>query len=221
MSVSAVNSAVADTTSATAYAGYSLSIEDFYTLLITELQYQDPTDPVDNDEMISQITGYSQLEALDSISEGMDALLLYQQSLNSAQAVSFIGKTVTAETNELAVSNQSSNDIKFELEGDASKVAISIYDSEGELVREIDAGSLAEGEHSLTWDCLDDDGNALDDGSYSFEVEATDAEGETVGYTASTTSVVQGVSFESGVAYLKLANGASVSLSSVTDISGS
>ena len=218
MSVSAVSSAVTDTTSATSYSGYSLSLEDFYTLLITELQYQDPTDPVDNDEMISQITGYSQLEALDAISEGMDTLLLYQQSLNSAQAVSFIGKTVTAQANELVVSDQSSNDINFELEGDASDVTISIYDSDGELVREIEAESLDEGEHSVSWDCLDDDGNAVADGSYSFEVTATDAEGEAVSCVTTTTSTVQGVSFEGGIAYLQLANGTSVSLSSVTEI---
>lgn len=218
MSVSAVSSTV-DTTSATSLSGYSLSVEDFYTLLITELQYQDPTEPVENSELIDQVTGYSQLDALNSIAENMDYLLMYQQSLNSAQAVSFIGKTVTANDDQLTVSDQACSEINFDLESDASDVSISIYDSDSDLARQVDIGALSAGEHSYQWDCLDDAGNTLDDGDYSFTITATDSSGASVDSLSQVTSVVQGVSFDSGIAYLQLANGSSVPLASVTDVS--
>ena len=217
MSVSAVGSTV-DTTSATSLSAYSLSTEDFYTLLITELQYQDPTDPVDNSEMINQLTGYSQLDALDNISESMDYLLLYQQSLNSAQAVSFIGKTVTAEDDQITVSGQSAGAINFDLESDAGEVSLSIYDADGNLVRNVDQGAMSAGEHSYEWDCLDDDGNVQPDGAYSFAISATDESGATVNSSSTVTSVVQGVSFENGLAYLQLENGSKIPLASVTEI---
>jgi flagellar basal-body rod modification protein FlgD len=65
----------------------SLDFDSFLQLLATELQYQDPTDPVSNTEYISQMAQMSSLLQVQNISASIEA----------SQAYSMIGKTVTYE----------------------------------------------------------------------------------------------------------------------------
>jgi flagellar basal-body rod modification protein FlgD len=217
MSIAAVNTTYTDSTQTYESSASSISVDDFYTLLTAELQNQDPTDPIDTTELIQQTVSYTQLERLDTISNNIETMLLYQQSINNSSAVSFIGKTVTANNDQLSISEGSTGDITFELAEDASDVTVSIYNSDGELVRVIDGGALSEGEHTLEWDACDNDGNELTDGTYTFAVSAVDESGEAVTSTTLTTAVVSGISYEDGIAYLELGN-FSVPLGSVIEI---
>lgn len=69
-----------------------LSQEEFFSIMITELTNQDPLEPMDNSEFLSQVTQLQTLETMTNLSEGIEALLLGQQ-LSSAGAL--IGKAVS------------------------------------------------------------------------------------------------------------------------------
>lgn len=73
----------------------TLNQADFLKLFLTQLNFQDPMEPVDNREFLAQIAQFSQLEESKKISDGIGDLVL----LNStAQSVSLISKTVQVET---------------------------------------------------------------------------------------------------------------------------
>jgi flagellar basal-body rod modification protein FlgD len=58
-------------------ANSTVDKEEFLTLLITQLQYQDPLEPMDNAEFVSQVTGFSSLEQLISIREAVESSAEY------------------------------------------------------------------------------------------------------------------------------------------------
>lgn len=176
--------------------------EDFLKLLVTQLQYQDPLNPAESTEFTAQLAQFSSLEQLTNVNENLEYLQLYQASINNAQAVDFIGKTVTTKGNTIGVSDGVSENIAFELPEDAAGVTLSIYDASGQLAATIEAGPLSEGKQSITWNAEDQEGNTVSDGDYTFEVGAVDSEGNVVEVSSFSKAVVTGVTFENGTTYL-------------------
>ncbi len=194
--------------------------EDFLKLLVTQLQYQDPLNPAESTEFTAQLAQFSSLEQLTNVNKNLEYLQLYQASINNAQAVGFIGKTVSASGNSINVSDGVSEGINFELSEDAANVTISIYDGSGELAGTIEAGELGEGTQSIAWNAKDPDGNTVSDGDYTFEVAAVDSEGNEVEVSTFTKVTITGVTFEDGTAYL-LAGGRKIAIGDIKEVYGS
>ena len=180
----------------------TLAKDDFLNLLITQLQNQDPLSPMDSTEFSAQLAQFSSLEQLSNVNENLETLLLYQGSLNNSQAVSFIGKTITASGDSSLITDGIPDNIHFELAGDASDTFVTIYDAAGNFVASKEYGSLNAGSHSLSWDGTDHAGNKLPDGVYYFEVMAVDVNNEMVDATTFTTGKVTGVTYKEGTTYL-------------------
>ena len=178
-----------------------LGKDDFLTLLITQLQNQDPLDPTDSVEYTAQLAQFSSLEQLSNVNQNLEYLQLYQASINNAQAVSFIGKEVTALGNGIQISEGSAEACEFHLTAAASGVTINIYNEAGDLVKTIEAGSMDAGRQSVQWDATDQNGNPLKDGDYTFEVLAVDADGQAVESITYSTGIVSGVTFIDGTTY--------------------
>jgi flagellar basal-body rod modification protein FlgD len=176
--------------------------EDFLKLLVTQLQYQDPLNPAESTEFTAQLAQFSSLEQLTNVNKNLEYLQLYQASINNAQAVDFIGKTITASGNTISVSEGVSENITFELPEDAASVTISIYDASGALAGTIETGDLSEGTQSISWNGEDPEGNKVPDGDYTFELAAVDSEGNEVEVSTFTFMTVTGVTFEDGTTYL-------------------
>lgn len=98
MEVSEIAAAVAPAPAPTAAASRStLSQEDFFQIMISELVNQDPLEPMDNGQMLDQLTQLQNLEATSKLTEGIEALLLGQQ-ISSAGVL--IGQQVTGVNND-------------------------------------------------------------------------------------------------------------------------
>ncbi len=74
--------------------GNTLGKDDFLRLLATQLQYQDPLNPMDGTEFTAQLSQFSQLEQLYNINSNIQDLLAYEGSINNGIVTGFIGKTV-------------------------------------------------------------------------------------------------------------------------------
>lgn len=183
-----------------------LGKDDFLSLLITQLQYQDPINPMDSTEFTAQLAQFSTLEQLNNVNSNLELSQLYQASINNSQAVGFIGKTVNAFGNMASVADGVADSITFKLAKDASDVIVHIYNSDGNLIRTIQPGALKSGEHNLEWDGADNDGNEVPDATYTFEVVATDSAGNPVSATTFITALVSGVSFRDNTTYLLAGN---------------
>jgi len=176
--------------------------DDFLTLLVAQLQYQDPLNPMEGTEFTSQLAQFSSLEQLTTINENLEYLQLYEASLNNAQAVNFIGKTVRALSDAVAVTDGVAPGLHFDLAGDAAQAHVTIYDGGNHVVKTIRCGALTEGLHGIEWDGTDNAGDQVADGMYRFEVVAEDANGNAVVASKLVEAQIEGIAFEGGTTYL-------------------
>ena len=203
MAISALSAVSGGTTTAeTSTSRASMGKEAFLTLLITQLQHQDPLNPADSTEFTAQLAQFSSLEQLSNVNENLASLKLYQASINNAQAVSFIGKEIVSTGNSVEARSGQPVACEFELAKPAQKVVVSVYDATGAFVKDVVATGLAAGRQTVSWDGRDRNGNTAPDGTYTFEVQAEGSGKEAVAATTYTRGVVTGVSFQDGVTYL-------------------
>ncbi len=214
MSISSISS-ISDVT--TAAAGQkTLGKQDFLNLLLKQLSYQDPLNPMDSTEFTTQLSQFSSLEELNNINDTLNSVLAFQQSMQNATIANFIGKNVTASGNSAYL--QDTADINYELAGDAKSVVISVMDSSGKLVWSKDIGAQSAGDQSYVWDGTDDQGNKLPPGVYTFDVQAKDGSEAPVQSATNASGIVTGVVFEDGVTYLVLEGGRKIHLSDIKSI---
>ena len=179
-----------------------LGKDDFLNLLITQLQNQDPLNPTDSTEFTAQLAQFSSLEQLSNVNDNLEQLQNYQAAANNSQAVSLLGKEITANGNSLKVANGEPIDCDFNLDNNAATAVVNIYDNTGGFVKAIESEGLSAGRHTLVWDGTDKNGNPAPDGSYTFEILAADANGQNVNATALFTGTVDTVTFEDNTPFL-------------------
>jgi len=198
MSITSVSDVYSQASTTTSSTETVLGKDDFLTLLVAQLQNQDPLNPAESTEFTAQLAQFSSLEQLQNINDALAGFEVYQATSNNIQASNFIGQTVTAAGDSVSVTNGSADPISIELDDDCQTVYIQIYDAYGEYVTDIEAGSLTAGMHSIAWDATDQYGTAVGDGSYSLSVMAMDADGNSVSTTSYITGEVTGVDYQSG-----------------------
>lgn len=189
----------------------------FYKMLTTQIQYQDPLNPMENTEFTSQLAQLSSVEQLQGVNTNLTYLQMYMASINNSQALSFIGKEVNASGNTVYWDGTNSSEINYSLSSDAARVVINIYDQNNNLVKTYHEGERDKGEQSLTWNGLDNDGEEVSEGTYKFSVLATNAEGKTVSSTTMLSGKVDGLTFDEGVTYVTV-NGQKIAIGDIISI---
>ncbi len=179
-----------------------LGKNDFLNLLITQLQHQDPLNPAESTEFTAQLAQFSSLEQLNNINDNLKNMQLFQTSVTNAQAVSYIGKEITAKGNSVQLESGQPVECHFELANNAALVAISIYNVNGGFVNSFEAGPVNSGRQSVVWDGTDINGNPAAPGLYRLEVQAVDADNRSLSVTPMIKAVVTGVSLEDQTASL-------------------
>lgn len=174
-----------------------LGKDQFLELLLVQMQNQSPLDPMDSQQFLAQLAQFSTLEQLANVNTGLDNLAIGQAGMVAGQVVTMIGKDVTYQGNQVQLQNGRA-DLKFELEGRAESVRISIRNEEGTVVRIIEAGAHPSGMNELTWDGESDAGTAMPPGTYTFEIEATSTSGDEVAATTFSAGRVDGVTYING-----------------------
>lgn len=179
--------------------------EDFLKLLISQMQHQDPLEPMKNHEFVAQLATFSNVEQLVSVNEGISALGNIQAAAYETSAAAYIGKDVEVISEKMMV-NGSGAPIQtgFVLAKSAETVVVNFSNSSGEVVRSMQLGATGAGSQSIEWNGLDDSGQEVAPGVYSMEVHAADVQGNPVHYEARIRGTVDGVSYETGSAVLQL-----------------
>jgi len=178
----------------------SLDRNDFMTLFITQLQHQDPLEPMDSYEMASQLAQFSNMEATMKMSDNMEKLLDYQKSQNNLQLLSLVDKEVQGYGNSMGVVEGKVSETEYTLADAADTCMIEIYDAAGRMVDTVNVGYAASGVHSLAWDATMPNGDVAADGLYTYSVTAINSQGQKVDVDYRTTGRVTGIEFNSGVA---------------------
>ncbi len=197
-----------------------LNSEDFMNLLITQLQNQDPLEPMDTNEMSSQMAEFSTMEATNEMADNMEKLLEYQMSQNNLQLLTLIGSETTVSANMVGVEDGSLGLGEFSLSEAVDSCQVEIYDEAGNIMQTVDMGRLeAATTYQLQWEATDASGEKVEDGAYLFVINALTSEGEQVGVEYQSSGTVTGIDFSSGTAMLTLDNAVPVEAGAIVSVS--
>jgi flagellar basal-body rod modification protein FlgD len=175
----------------------SSNFGDFLQMLMTQLQNQDPTSPMDTDEFTSELVQFSGVEQQINTNSSLTQLIQLTQGSEVMQAGSMDGKSVTVQSSQLALQNGTGT-LNFSTTA-AEPVAIAITNSAGQAVYSTSLTSTA-GQNTWTWNGQDNNGNQLSDGAYNVAVETINAAGATAAVPFTVTGTATGVqSLTSGV----------------------
>lgn len=224
MSVSSISSytstdSTTTTTTTTSTDNTTLDQVDFLTLLTTQLEYQDPTNPVDNAEMINQMTSYAMLDEDVNQNENLETIINQLDSIAALSTSSYVGKEVLAEGGIITVEDGEATDITLELEDDATTLGLNLYDSDGNIVDTIYFSDVESGETEISGSTIAAKADLDDDGTYTVEAFAYDEDEGTVEATLWSAGTVTEVSQDSGSTTLTLDDGREVSITDVSLIS--
>ena len=144
----------------------------FMKLLVTQLQNQDPLNPMDNSQMTSQLAQLSTVTGIDKVNSTLQSLIGTSQNGQAMQAAALIGNGVLAPGSQMGLSEkQALFGVSFPQDVDSATVVIK--DATGNVVQTLDMGGQKAGTVPLIWDGKTADGGDAPDGNYSFEVQAS------------------------------------------------
>jgi flagellar basal-body rod modification protein FlgD len=203
--------------SLTSTAGSTLAgnFQTFLTLLTTQLQNQNPLDPLDTNQFTQQLVQFASVEQQLKTNDTLSSLLASTQASTTANAASFMGLSVTADGTSASLSGGSAS-WSLNAPKAVAKATITITDANGTVVT-TKSTSLPAGEQTFTWDGKDAGGTLQADGSYTISVSGTDASGQAVSVSSDVSGTVTAVDV-SGTTPVLTVNGTNVSLSSVKTI---
>lgn len=153
-------------------ASNELGKDEFLKLLVVQLENQNPLEPQDNGEFISQLAQFSSLEGIDNLNDTMTSFVESAQSSQALEASLLVGRQVQVDTDTGFLQEGELFTGAIELPVTSSNVVLSVYDEKGVLLRSANLGSQTAGIVDFGWDGKDNDGNSLPSGTYRIKAEA-------------------------------------------------
>jgi flagellar basal-body rod modification protein FlgD len=217
--IDAVTSTTTTSASATMKQSIGMNKDDFLTLFVTQLKNQDPLNPMDGTEFISQLAQLTQVEQAYNTNSNLEKLISMMNDSSALSSASYIGKEITATGSEVALTSGGEATLSYVVPQSAEKVVVTITDSNGSTVRTITQGETAAGNASLVWDGKNTAGTALPSGKYTFAVSGIDSSGSTFTCGTRIGGKVDGVSFAGSSPALTV-GGLEIPFSSILSVSG-
>jgi len=178
------------------------NFDTFLQLLTTQLQNQDPLNPMDSNQFTQQLVEFSQVEQQINTNTNLSSLISLTEGNAGSAAVSYLGKDVTI-TNGNAALISGETSWNYNLGAAAQATQLTVTNSSGQVVY-TGSGDTAAGSNTFSWNGEDNNGNQLPDGTYTLAVSATDSSGNPIQSSVSSTGVVSEVSFQNGLPVLMI-----------------
>ncbi|PKH00868.1 flagellar hook assembly protein FlgD [Paraglaciecola sp. MB-3u-78] len=199
-----------------------LSQEDFFSLLTEQLANQDPTKPVDNDQMVAQMTSFTMADGIEQLNDKFSDFATSMTSNQALQASSLIGQEVLLQGDIGYISAEGQN-VSGVVIADQSvqELEITIENETGEIIKSINVGTQAAGNIEFNWDGTDANGNNMPVGNYVVRAQGN-VSGESVVLPTAINRHVDSVSLaaSSQGIILNLDGDVSVTLKDVIQIGG-
>lgn len=184
----------------------------FLTLLTTQLQSQNPLDPMKNEEFVAQLAQFSQLEATYGMSASLEEMAKSQRSEQLMQGAVLVGKDVFAQTGLISTDGENASELHFDLPNGADQLEIGIFDaSSNQRIRNMFIGPQQPGTAELAWDGKLPGGVSAPAGQYIVRASVTQS-GVTAPITPKTYSSVKSIGWDASTAELNVDFGNNISL---------
>jgi flagellar basal-body rod modification protein FlgD len=185
----------------TALNSLSSNFGDFLNLLMTQLQNQDPSSPLDTNQFTSELVQFCSVEQQINTNTSLTQLIQLTQSGEIMQASAMTGKQVTVSSNQLALQNGQST-IQFSTPS-AEPVQIAVLDASGNQIAGTTMTSSV-GTNTWSWNGTNSSGSTEPDGAYKFTVTTPGTGGTTTTLPASIIGTATGVISNSSGLQLEL-----------------
>jgi flagellar basal-body rod modification protein FlgD len=182
-------------------ASLSSNFSNFLSMLMTQLQNQDPTSPMDTNQFTSELVQFSSVEQQINTNASLTQLIQLTQGSEVMQASAMTGKQVTVSSDHVPLQN-GKGIIQFNT-ATAQPVDIAIYDANGAKLSDQMLMSSA-GTNTWTWNGANGTGRTMPDGSYKFAVMGANTDGTTTALAASVIGTATGVQNQSTGMQLEL-----------------
>lgn len=162
-SITSAAATTAATTAGTAQKSLTGNYQTFLKLLMTQLQNQDPTSPLDTNQFTSQLVQYSSVEQQINMNSNLNQLIELSQTSGALQSAALVGRNVAVDSDHLALQGGRAA-LRFTAPS-AGPVEVSVYSDKGERLAQKLVTATA-GENDWAWDGSTDRGTAAADGAY-------------------------------------------------------
>ncbi len=191
---------VEGSTSADNAAKLEDDLNQFLTLLVTQLQNQDPLDPMDSNEFTSQLVQFASVEQQIYQNSNLEQLLAIESTNQVSSMVNFIDKVIEVDGQTFPLENGQA-EFSYTMPAGAKSATILIRDSNGITVYEQDANTDL-GSHTFEWDGRTNSGGTAEDGAYTVLVTGLDQQNEILQIGQTVFGRVTGVGSQNGVTSL-------------------
>ena len=200
---------VTNTSSAYDTDAYQSSIDESYdmflSLLTTQLQNQNPTDPMDSDQITEQFLNYSSIEQQVMTNDMLATMLTLTQQLQNGTPTDYLGQEVTLASTTAELKDSSAS-WAYMISDDVDSVTLTVTDADGESVYSQTIDNPSTGLKDFDWNGQSDEGGQLEDGLYNLSVSATIGDQTGTVTDIRTSGVVDNVDWSSGNYLLSLGN---------------
>jgi flagellar basal-body rod modification protein FlgD len=203
------------TTGNTGLQELSGNFDTFLTLLTTQLQNQDPMSPMDSNSFTQELVEFSGVEQQINTNSDLQTLIGQGTSSAGANAVGYLGKTITITNGNAALQDGEAN-WTYALGSAAATTALTVSNSSGEAVYQT-TGDADAGQHTFSWNGEDSNGNQLADGVYTLTATSTASDGTAVTTAVASSGTVDEVNM-TGTTPLLMIGPMGVPISSVSAV---
>jgi flagellar basal-body rod modification protein FlgD len=187
----------------------------FLNLLTTQLKYQDPLSPMDSTQFTAQLAQFASVEQGIQQNKNLESLIGLTKATQISTGVSYIGRTIEADTNVGALVNGRA-EFLYNIPKTAQQTAITVRDARGQVVI-AKQGDTSVGSHNFVWDGKDANGNKMPDGPYTVTVSALDANKTAIPVATHMLGRVDGVVTSDGTVNV-LVGGVSIPLDKILSV---
>ena len=189
----------------------------FLNMLVAQLKNQDPTNPMDNSQLTTQLAQINTLSGIEKLNTTLGSISGQITTSQSLQSSTLIGHGVMIKGSQVLVGSGTTTPFGVELATASTATSVTIKDSNGATVRTIDLGKLSSGVHTFSWDGKLDDGSTAADGKYSVSLAASNGSTQLVAQPLNY-AYVNGVSTTDGTTKLDLGTMGSATLDEIRQI---
>ncbi|MFK5936784.1 MAG: FlgD immunoglobulin-like domain containing protein [Sulfurimonas sp.] len=194
----------------------ALGKDDFMTLLLVELQNQDPTAPMDSTKILTQTSQLAGLEASDNTNKALENLALSLSTANQFGTISAIGKIADLGSNAIVLDEGSTSSFEVYFPSDIATGTLEVLNSDGTVIKGINLEENSAGVHQFDWDGTDNSGNLAQSGIYYITASYKDPDGNDL-TTRLGTYPIESVKFDNGNTLVKVGS-SYVDLSKIKEV---
>jgi len=174
----------------------ALAMEDFMSLMTSQLKNQDPMKPMESGDFLGQIAAFGTVSGIGDLQTSFEGFASSMQSDQALQGSSLVGRSVLVPSSIGTMTAEDGLKGQINVAEPVTDLKVQVYSENGVAVRTIEMGA-ASGYTNFAWDGFDDNGEALNPGVYQFKATGTVA-GDNTAFATATVAKVESVLVGSG-----------------------